>query len=107
MRRNGFEFRIDLQPRQVFDDRLVQIEFAFVSQLHQRERDERFRDRSDFKHCLRLDACLRFRVCKSIGRDPNQPLAIRERERHSRRAGLAHVPRNVFIEARKQRLHRG
>ena len=39
--RDGLEFRIDLQPRQVLYDWSVEIEFSFFFQLHQRKRNKR------------------------------------------------------------------
>ena len=96
MRRDRSERRLHSKPRQVFDDRLVEVELALFAQLQQRERQKGFRDRADLKQLVGLEPALPIEIAEAVGRDPLHAVAIREDQRHP---GTLHVAHELLDEA--------
>ena len=106
MRGDRRECRLDAQPRQVVDDRPVEIELALVAQLQERERHERLRDRADLEQLVTPSTrSPRLEVAESVGHDALHGLAVREHQRHAGRIHVAHVLLDEPVERRDRWPH--
>src|SRR5246500_1817766 len=56
----------DTKPRQVTQDGLVQIQFAFIAQLKKAQGDKALADGADLKKFIGLDASVGLQVSKSV-----------------------------------------
>ena len=98
MRGDRRELRLDAQPRQVLDDRAVDVQLALVAQLQQRERDERLRDRPDLEQFVLRHRLPRLEVAETVGDDALHGVAVREHQRHAGRIHVAHVLLDEAVE---------
>ena len=94
------KFRIDAQPRQVVDDRPIDVELALVAQLQERKYHEGLRDRSDLEQFGFLDRLARLEIAESVGHDAMHGVAVREHQRHARGIHVAHVLLDETVERR-------
>src|SRR5262245_46142069 len=102
MRGDRRERRLDAEPWQVLDDRLVQVELAFLAQLQEHECEERLRDRADLEQLIGLQLALAVEIAEPISRDSLHAFAIRQHQRHARTVHVAHELLDEAIELGKQ-----
>src|SRR6188474_2365150 len=101
------KLRTDLQPRKIFNDWFMQIEFTVLVLLKKCQRDKRFRDRADLIQSIGRHSSVGFGVSEAIRGNAHCPVAIGKSQCHPRRTELSHVTRDVIIKLRERRLKLG
>ena len=95
---------LNTQPGQVVEDRLVEIELAFLTQLQKADGNKGFRDRADLKQLFGVQLPLPLQIAESVRGHSLNALAIRQHQRHPRAVHVAHVLLDIAIELGKHIL---
>src|SRR6476646_163745 len=77
---DGFEGRIDAEPGEIVENRLLQIDFAFLMELEKAIGEKAFADGADLKKMIGSYAKLLFEVAEAIGYDALDAIAVGEDE---------------------------
>jgi hypothetical protein len=79
-----FEGRINAEPGQIVEDRLLEVKFAFLMELQEAICKKAFADRANLKKLVGLDSLLLFDVAEAVGDDTLYAVAIGENECEAR-----------------------
>lgn len=77
---DGFEGRIDTEPRQVVDDRLLEVELAFLVELKKAVGEEALADGADLEEMIGRDTDFLFDVAEAVGDNALDGISIGENE---------------------------